>query len=110
MNIRVFIKSKSTDVYAEAVYEGETMTVLPGGKISTDFASHIHGGRKAKSFRNSTEYVDSDRTIIKECVFTSPSTAAQFVTGRSINGYVAWKVDAKKNLGKYLEEQGLRNI
>ena len=109
MKIRVFIKSKSTDVYAEAVYDGETMTVLPGGKISTDFASHIHGGRKAKSYRNNDEYVGSDRTIINECVFNSPSTAAQFVTGRSTNGYEAWKVETKKSLGKCLEEQGLRN-
>lgn len=109
MEIHVFIKSRTTDIHAEAVYDGETMTVLPGGRISTDFASHIHGGRKAKSYRNSAEYVDADRIILKECIFSSPSTAAQFVTGRSTNGYEAWKVEAKKNLGKYLEEQGLRN-
>ena len=53
-------------------------------------------------------YTDSERNIIKECVFTSPSTAAQFVTGRSTNGYDTWKIEKKKNLGKYLEEHGLR--
>ena len=108
MKVRVTLESRKTDAHAEAIYEGETITVLPGGKISEDFASHIQGGRKAKSFRNNPEYVDSERSIIKECVFTSPSTAAQFVTGRSTNGYDAWKVENNKNLGNYLEEHVLR--
>ncbi|MBR3171574.1 MAG: DUF4357 domain-containing protein [Lachnospiraceae bacterium] len=108
MKVHVILQPRNTDAYAEAVYDGKTITVLPGGRISADFAAHIQGGRKAKSFRNNPEFVDADRNIIKECVFTSPSTAAQFVTGRSTNGYDAWKVEAKKNLGKYLEEQGLR--
>lgn len=108
MKVKVYLTMRATDVQAEAVYEGETITVLPGGKISVDFADHIQGGRKAKSFRNNPEYVDSERNIIKDCVFTSPSTAAQFVTGRSTNGYEAWKVEKKKNLGTYLKEKGLR--
>ncbi len=108
MKVRVTLALRNTDAHAEAIYEGETITVLPGGKISEDFAAHIQGGRKAKSYRNNSEYVDSDRNIIKKCVFTSPSTAAQFVTGRSTNGYVSWKVEKKKNLGTYLKEQGLR--
>lgn len=108
MKIHVALKSLHSDVYAEAIYNGDTITVLPGGKISEDFADHIQGGKKAKSFRDNPEYVDENRTIIKECVFSSPSTAAQFVTGRSINGYSIWKVEKKKTLGKYLEERGLK--
>ncbi len=109
MKINVWLKQRSTDVFAEAVYEGEKITVLPGGKISSDFASHIKGGTKAKGFRDNPEYVDKDHKIIKECVFSSPSTAAQFVTGRSTNGYEAWKVENKKSLGNYLKEKGLRD-
>ena len=108
MKINVTLRRRNSDVYAEAVYEGNTITVLPGGKISSDFATHIQGGRKALSVRNNPEFVDQDRNIIKACVFTSPSTAAQFVVGRSANGYAVWKVEKKKNLGKYLEERGLR--
>ena len=108
MKINISLKQRDTDVFSEAIYDGETVTVLPGGKISADFAKHIQGGRKAKSFRDNPEYVDSERNIIKDCVFTSPSTAAQFVTGRSTNGYEAWKVEKKKSLGKFLKEKGLR--
>ena len=109
MKIKVTLKQKSTDVWAEATYEGKTIKVLPGGKISKDFADHIQGGKKARSYRDNEEYVDADRNIIKECLFTSPSTAAQFVTGRSTNGYEAWKVEEKKSLGAYLKEKGLRD-
>lgn len=108
MKVKVVLQSRNTDAHAEALYEGDTITVLPGGKISSDFAAHIQGGKKAKSFRNNPEYVDENRNIIKACSFSSPSTAAQFVTGRSTNGYEAWKIDKKKSLGKYLEENGLR--
>lgn len=108
MKIRLTISSRSKGVYAEAIYDGNTVTVLPGGTISKDFAEHIQGGKKARSFRDNPEYVDKNRRIIKECIFTSPSTAAQFVTGRSTNGYVAWKVDDKESLGKYLKKNGLR--
>ena len=108
MKVKVYLTMRSSDVRAEAIYEGENITVLPGGIISSDFAAHIRGGAKAKAFRDNIEYVDADRKIIKECVFTSPSTAAQFVTGRSTNGYEAWKVEAKKSLGDYLKEKGLR--
>ena len=108
MKIKVYLNVRTTDVQAEAIYEGETITVLPGGTISNDFAKHIRGGKKAKAYRENTEYVDTNRKILKECIFSSPSTAAQFVTGRSTNGYESWKVEERKSLGKYLKEKGFR--
>ena len=106
--IKIYISNRNSDAHAEAIYEDGKVTVLPGGIISADFANHIQGGDKAKMFRNSTEYVDKNRIIIKECVFQSPSTAAQFVTGQSRNGYEGWKVQPKVTLGKYLKSKGLR--
>lgn len=106
--IKMYLKSRNGDCFADGVYEDGKIIVLKGGMISSDFADHIRGGRKAKSFRENPEYVDENRNIIKECIFDSPSTAAQFVTGRSINGYAAWKVEKKKTLGDCLRERGLR--
>lgn len=108
MKIKVTLRQRSTEVFAEALYEGETITVLPGGMISKDFADHIRGGKMAKGYRDNPEYVDKSGKIIKKCEFSSPSTAAQFVTGRSTNGYEAWKVEDGKSLGAYLKEKGLR--
>lgn len=108
MKIKIELRQRASDAWAEAVFEDGSVTVLPGGKISETFAEHIRGGRKAKSYRDNPEYVDCDRNIVKKCIFSSPSTAAQFVTGRSTNGYVAWKADGGKNLGEVLKAKGLR--
>lgn len=106
--IKIWIKPRVGGAYAEAEYQEKNVVVKAGGKISADFADHIQGGRNAKKYRENPDYVSADRVILKDCTFSSPSTAAQFVTGRSTNGYEAWKVEEKKSLGQYLREQGLR--
>jgi hypothetical protein len=108
MKINVVLKPRTGSSFAEGIYDGKTLMVLKGGKISDDFAAHIRGGKIAKTYREDKLFVDENHCIIKECVFSSPSTAAQFVTGRSTNGYEAWKVEFKKSLGDYLKEKGLR--
>lgn len=108
MNIKLFMKTRDGRAYAEAIYTGEITIVLPGGIISEKFAESIRGGTFAKNYRENVEYVGTDRKIIKECEFNSPSIAAQFVNGNSSNGYRVWKVADGKTLGDYLKEKGLK--
>ena len=108
MNIKVTISNRSSKCHAEAEYSESGIVVKKGGLINLDFAAHIKGGKAAKSFREDAIFVSENGTILKDCPFSSPSTAAQFVTGRSTNGYAAWKVDKKTSLGKYLEANGLK--
>ena len=108
MKIKVHFSRKDGTAFADAIYDGTHTIVKAGGKISESFSSAIRGGDEAKSKRANPEFVDSERNIIADCVFTSPSTAAQFVSGRSVSGYEAWKVEKKKDLGTYLKEKGLR--
>lgn len=108
MKIRVFLESIHNEFFAEAYYEDGAITVLPGGYIRKHFASHIRGGKTSRDYRDNPEYVSDDMTILKECSFSSPSTAAQFVTGRSTNGYDAWKVEDKKSLNQFLKELRLK--
>jgi len=108
MQVAVFINSRNGECFAKGTYDGKNLIVHEGGHVRKDFASHIRGGKKAKTYRNNPQDVSNDGIILCDCTFSSPSTAAQFVTGRSTNGYEAWKVDTKKSLGKYLEEIGLR--
>lgn len=108
MRIDIRIQSKKTGARAEGVYLGSSVIVKSGGVICRDFAEHIKGGKEAKTLRADKTCVSSEGIILRDCEFRSPSTAAQFVTGRSTNGYEAWKVDNKKSLGKYLKEEGLR--
>ena len=77
------------------MYNGKIITVLAGGKMSLDFANHIKCRKTAKAYRDNPEYVDGDGNILKNCEFTSPSTASQFVNGQSTDGYEAWKVEKR---------------
>ena len=108
MKVDIFIRSKAKGYFANAVYTGEEVIVKNGGRISDSFAEYIRGGKTAKFFRENEDYVDKEGNILKDCKFKSLSTAAQFVSGRSLDGFNAWKVEEKKNIGKYLEEKGLR--
>lgn len=108
MKIMVTLTQRAGVASAMAEYDGKIITVLAGGKTSPDFANHIRGWKIAKAYRDNPEYVDKNGNILKNCEVTSPSTAAQFVTGRSTNGYEAWKVEKKLNLGQYLKDKGLR--
>ena len=108
VEIKVFFSLRDGSAFAEAIYYGDRIVVKKGGKISTNFATYIKGGKVAKTMRNNRKIVDTERNIISDCEFSSPSTAAQFVGGRSFNGYEAWKVEKRKNLGSYLKEIGLR--
>lgn len=108
MEIKIHFTLKDGSAFADGVYDGDKTIVKAGGKVSEHFSSCIRGGTKAKRMRADPKLVNSERTIIADCVFDSPSTAAQFVSGRSISGYDAWKVEKKKSLGAYLKEKGLR--
>lgn len=102
MPIEVYLTNRNKSYFAQGSYSEETFIVKKGSKISLDFASHIKGGRKAKSFRDDPTVVDNDGNVLKDCVFGSPSTAAQFVTGRSTNGFISWRVDDHNNLKQFL--------
>lgn len=102
MKINVFITSRRGDYRADGVFEDGKLTVKKGSKIKLTFAKHIRGGQKARSFRDDPKYVDKEGNVLMDCEFNSPSTAAQFVTGSSTNGYTKWFVQEKVNLSKYL--------
>jgi len=102
MSIEVYLTNKDQSYAAQGTYTEEKFVVKKGSKIRLDFAEHIRGGRKAKSYREDPKFVDNDGNVLIDCEFGSSSTAAQFVTGRSTNGFVAWRVDEHTNLKRFL--------
>ena len=44
MEIRIQMRTREGNAFAEALYTGEQTIVLPGGRISNNFAEHIRGG------------------------------------------------------------------
>ena len=107
-NMSVLISISSKGVEADAIYDGKTVRVLAGSVIRPEFSEHVRGGKTALAYRNNRTFVDERGEVIRDCIFNSPSTAAQFVTGRCCNGYLTWKVEPKMTLDKYLISKGMR--
>ena len=101
--MKVILKSKKDTHYAVGEYDGQRVTILPDSKINTTL-SYAAMSEKIKLIRNNPEYVSAEGIILKEIEFGSPSTAAQFVTGRSVNGYISWRIDDKISLEDYREK------
>ena len=98
--MKVVLKSKRDTHYATGEYSENGIKILKGSKINT-IDSYPKMPDKIKDLRNNREYVDTRGVVIKEVLFTSPSAAAVFVTGRSTNGYISWRIDDKISLKEY---------
>ena len=105
MKTEMYLRGRNDQYNAIAVYEDGTVTVKKGSVIRMSFADHIRGGKTAKEIRNDPAIVDENDIVKKDCVFSSPSTAAQFVMGSSINGWEAWHIDKKTTLRKLVDSQ-----
>ena len=105
MKQKVFLKGRGYE--ATATYEDGKMVVHKESKIGVPTTAKFKKTKKAYALREDNEIV-RDGVVIKECIFDSPSTAAQFITGGSRNGYDTWKVKKGYSLGKFLEDKGIR--
>lgn len=102
MDITVILKSRNKKYDAIGKYiDSKEFIVCKGSQIYLNNESIV--SKKVMAYRENQEYVDKNGIVIKDCIFGSPSTAAQFVNGSSTNGYVAWKV-GKQSLKEYLAE------
>ena len=98
--MKVVLKSNRHQHYATGDYENNTITVFKGSQINTD----ITYGKMPKriiALRNDRRLVSETGIVLVDLVFNSPSEAAQFITGRSVNGYIAWRIDDKISLKEY---------
>lgn len=105
--MKLYMKSKANTFSAFADYENGNLIVLTGSRIRIDyFSKSIRGGGKtALILREHTDFVNEEGIVLRDIKFTSPSTAAQFVSGRNTNGLVAWKIqDTNTTLKEYLEK------
>lgn len=85
-----YIKGKDADA-AGRYYEGK-FTVLKGSVFSCTEAPSYTGKGKRKQFIEEHCTVVSGLLRLKEdYTFNSPSTAAEYVLGRSANGWITWK-------------------
>lgn len=95
------IKKINFTVEASAKQTAEGFVVLKGSKIapSSDDDSTISSGNSQKRKECRIE----NNILQEDVLFSSPTSAAQFVTGKSCNGLVSWKTKDGKTL-RDLEE------
>lgn len=105
--MKLYLKQPTRNVNAVAEYsfENKSITVLAGSRVS-DSVSHSKTFRGAKSIEKHRQgNVNSENIVINEVVFKSPSSAANFVTGASTNGHIAWKDDVGRSFKQIIEEK-----
>jgi hypothetical protein len=76
---------------ATAVVTSEGMVVRKGSKIATSEVSSMPQSFHLKREKLMNEGIVKDYVFTKDYLFSSPSTAAAVVMGRSANGLVEWK-------------------
>ena len=103
--MNVVLTNRAKTFSAKGIYEAATKTfiVKAGSKVSADIAYSptFRGSKIIQRLR--AQYVVNG--ITKEDVsFNSPSTAANFVTGRSSNGMILWKTEDGMTLKNALSD------
>ena len=108
MRIDITLKQDNGEYDAEGIYCGNRTIVKIGSVINMNAASYAKG-KLIRHYRDDRGIVSEKGIVLAESVFPSISAVARFVTGRSVNGFYAWRIKgSKKQLGEYLEDKGLR--
>ncbi len=102
---KLYLVSRKKEYNATAVFNDSSkeMTVLKGSIISSSIAGGMF--RSAKSVAKQRQNCAiKDRKLTDDIKFKSASAAANFVTGRSTNGMIAWKTDSGITLKELLDQ------
>ena len=88
-------RRKSADAKGKRTSEG--FVLFRGSKISEGYVKSapkwVHELREKNA-----QFIQPNRTISKDLLFSSPSAAAAFVAGGSANGLIEWKTEDGKTL------------
>jgi hypothetical protein len=101
--MRLYLKRKRTNIEAVVEYDPAkgTFTVLKGSIVSKTVA-HTAKFRGADSIEKYRKDTVKNNAVTKDVVFKSASTAANYVTGASTNGLIAWKNEKGTTLKELL--------
>ena len=90
--MKVFLVKPKLGVNASGEYDPDTkeLTVFAGAIVSESisYSEKFQGASSIAKYRE--KYV-VDRIVKEDIIFKSSSTAANFITGNSTNGLMAWK-------------------
>lgn len=100
MKIKLFAIGKRYDVQGR--YDGASLTVLKGSRVS-DVTTY---GSQRDSLINRKCRKDGENLILAtDVAFQTPTAAANFCTGGSVNGWDFWKDSSKRPLKALVEHK-----
>lgn len=92
-----FFKARGGD--AKAIFSDGILTVLEGSALASTSVPSLRGRERRDSLVSKlSKVVDGVNILILNKDFNSPSTAASFVCGYSVNGWNCWKNKGGKSL------------
>lgn len=83
---------------AKAIYSDGLVRILKGSRINLSGSSGFKPSAVVEKALKDKTIVGEDGVLLCDIEFSSLSTAACFVTGRTANGMITWKTDD----GKYV--------
>lgn len=103
--MKVYLTRQKNNIFAIGEFDPDTkkLTVRKGSQVS-DFVAHSEKFRGAETIEKNRKKAVQNGIVVEEISFKSPSTAANFVTGSSTNGLIAWKDEKGRTLKKIIEE------
>ena len=104
--MKFYLKNRKGTYDATAKYDvnNHTFVVLKGSVVSKE----VSKSPKFRSAKSIGKYRDGnvvEQIVQSNITFRSASTAANFVTGTSTNGCLAWKDKDGNSFKKYLESR-----
>ncbi len=101
--MKLYLNGRSGTHNAVAEYWNNEIRVLAGSKINLRL-QFDKISTEAKAKRNDRTIVSESGELLVDVVFKSATAAAQFVTGRSINGLIAWRNEDKMTLKQCMSQ------
>lgn len=97
MTLYLIRKKNNISAIGEYDFATKRFTVLKGSRVS-DSIAYTDNFRGASTIEKYRANAVVDNLVIEDITFKSASTAANFVTGSSTNGLIAWKDENGRTL------------
>lgn len=96
--MKVVLKSRGIRAYAEYDIGTNNCVILAGSEV-TPTISQAPTFRSKRTVEKLREKYVKNNIVTENVQFKSPSTAANFITGSSTNGFAAWKTEDGYTIG-----------
>lgn len=96
--MKVYLSTRTGLYEAVGEWDGQHLIVKKGSRIKKELSIEYRFPELITKYWEDKELFDNNGLLCKDVIFDNPSSAAQFVTKNSANGWKLWKTKEGKNL------------